>query len=371
MLHSTVVQSLLILAAFVSSAGLFTPSQAAINKPIRVNEAPSRDQSDVLIYYSNETAPDPAELKNYQTIMGWLRLGNEKVASRIVGQLESDLREFRAAVDQETAAIVKAFVNLPPGDTSAALIFTNRLARDGKYEIIRPGHKDVGIGKFPRVRNSDLILNSNPLGTGDGLRSALQVAAKEFDPTQHNFVLVTKSHGKRNLALTPRLAVLSLETNKDEILKVARADGELQENTPAWVMNRRGTKKSDYFQILSEMGAKYQLFVSVLFMESCASEDLNGEDNSSRSKNIGLLFTTAGATPYRTLDYEYIIGQTGSSGKSISGAFAEALESKSDIVHPIADSKPISKYWYYVPLLLMCVYSFGLAFLRMFRSGSG
>jgi len=332
-------------------------ARAAINPALVVtSEIPPKKLGDVFIYYSNETAPDESEQENYKTIIGWLRTSADPKVLRIAGQLESDLRDFRSAVDFETASLKQTFRMAPSDDTSAALIFTNRLSRDGNFEVLLPGISEARVGRFPILKNPDLILRSNPLGTLDGLKAALKIAAIEFDPRLHNFVLVTKSHGKRDLAFTPRLAVLASETSPGEILSVARADGETSENAPRWVINRRGLAKASYFQSISEAGAQTGLFFSAIFMESCASEDLDGGDSGPSAKNIGLLFTTQGSTPYRTLDYGSIFAGR-RAGESISARLVASLEKKSASYGVPSRKTEIPTFWYFVPLAAFCGYA--------------
>ncbi|MFO7903039.1 MAG: hypothetical protein ACQESR_27055 [Planctomycetota bacterium] len=87
--------------------------------------------------------------------------------------------------------------------------------------------------RIPFLRMTFVFLTSNPLARPEMFERALRQACRWFDPATHDFVLVTKSHGNAEMALTPRLVVRASETTKEELLAVAT--GALPEGqSPSW-----------------------------------------------------------------------------------------------------------------------------------------
>ena len=117
-------------AAIMLAALLFLPGFARTVAARAAADQPT-SPPEVLIYYANETSPDAVELRSWETILDWLRRSERPEAAKIVGQLECDAKEFPAAVDRELAAFRERLPGFRTG--TSAVVFTNRLVRDGKY----------------------------------------------------------------------------------------------------------------------------------------------------------------------------------------------------------------------------------------------
>lgn len=221
--------------------------------------------AEVLIYYANETAPDVSEAENYATIMGWLRSSGDAGHRRVAEQLERDVGIFAKAVDVESAEIMLETLSLKSGPE--VVIFTNRLVRDGTCLIWKRGAERFETIAFVPPDTDHLVLKSNPLSDRDVFTRALALVAEQFPPPLHRFVLITKSHGSREKALTPRLAVRAEETNREELLKVASPDTP-DDELPSWV-GRLGVSKADYLTTLAEAGQQRDMRFSLVFLEAC------------------------------------------------------------------------------------------------------
>jgi hypothetical protein len=117
------------------------------------------------------------------------------------------LQTFHASVDFELAEIES---QLPIGMISshtAAVVFTNRLARQGFCLVLRLGQKIFSREPFTTVASDNYILTSNPLAQRESLALALQKAASLFPPSGASYTLIVKSHGTPYMALMPRLSV--------------------------------------------------------------------------------------------------------------------------------------------------------------------
>jgi len=104
------------------------------------------DPADVLIYYANETSPEGREAKNYDTLIGWLRSGDNPKHALIASQLEKDRRAFQAAVEVEIDSLSGELARMKDGPQ--AIVLTNRLARRGLCQIIR-SDSDLREVPFP------------------------------------------------------------------------------------------------------------------------------------------------------------------------------------------------------------------------------
>lgn len=306
-----------------------------LSAPVTLNSKLGDSQKiPVLIYYANETAPGEAEKKNWDQAIEWLRGSDDKDVKAIADQLENDLRKFPAAVDDEIDAIARSASR---SGYVRVVVFTNRLARQGHFHVLKSAADDFRAAaiKLPEFEKS--IYASHPLSHPAVFHAALVAVGQQFDPATHEFVLVTKSHGKRDMALTPRLAVNASEIGREELLALARTDATvgrmldkddfidkenyldkemaldkddgLQKNDLG-DLNRPGASlgvsKMVYVATLRKVGAETGMQFPVLFIESCKSQ-LDGvmlDSLRTREANIGRLYTSdLKGLEYKTLDY--------------------------------------------------------------------
>jgi len=275
--------------------------------------------AEVLIYFANENAPDAAEGESYDQVCRWLHSSSTSAHQRLADQLERDRLIFPAAVDVEVAEISLELPRI--ASAPHALLFTNRLVREGKCLLWKTGSDKVEEVRFIAPPTEDFILRSNPCARRETLSAALNFAALHFDPQHHEFILVTKSHGSDNTALTPRLAVQAGETNREELLRVASdsSDDEL----PAWV-GKRGVSKADYVAVLREAYDRHQMRFALVFMESChasAKIDEMGELPS----NVQRLLVVRENTNYINLLWADVLQRLHNDGEMPGGRLSEAI----------------------------------------------
>lgn len=224
------------------------------------------DRPEVVIYLANETAPDEAERQNYETIIGWLNSEPSLKTARIVADLNMDREQFNAAVGLEVSDLS---IEIPTQKSSGGLVvITNQLFRSSKCLLWKPGDDRVQAAQLPiDSAHDNFILAANPLSRADMLEAALSYVAKQFDPRQHRFVLILKSHGSETKIATPRLAVRAEETNRDEILRIANSETP-DEELPLWI-NQLGITKPELFSVLREVGSRQGMDFSLVFVEAC------------------------------------------------------------------------------------------------------
>lgn len=339
-----------------------------------------RQKKVVLIYYANDTyAPheeEPAQ-KNRDTLLRKIRASAasnlpkekkdrlEKTAARI----SDDWVTFRRTVIEESD-FLKTNVCRENNRLGMGLaIFRNsdndvyrrdEYLRDLKWSWCSPDGSSDPNARFqiPSFRD-DFRYQSQPLSHKSVFKKALEEVFKVFPPGLYRYILITKSHGSSEMALTPHLTadvsaipeaeiwsaiadraggVAGLGNNKDETPTL----GNNKDETPTLnevnivlgsapppagrtLPQPAGVTKRDYIQILYDFGGqnpRQGMFFPLVFMESCKSdlklsrdEDLasvlrehEGNYKGFRMENVGLLFTSdMNGLGYRTINYEDLL----------------------------------------------------------------
>lgn len=215
-----------------------------LNAPLDVNaRIGDASKATVLIYYANETAPNESEAKNYALLMDWLGSSKNAKIKEIAGSLASDLETFHVVVDEEIEAIRRHVAALESQRKVRVAVFTNRLARAGKYHILQPDTDGVIEAAIAVPKFDNLVYDANPLAHPELFARALESVGKRFDPQQHQFVLITKSHGGPDVALTPRVILDAAATGREQLLAMVEQDlasANAHRHTPEAVLNEAG-----------------------------------------------------------------------------------------------------------------------------------
>jgi len=75
----------------------------------------AESRPEVLIYYVNETAAEGREAENYDTIIAWLRSGDQAIHRHVAASLLRDRHIFMASVDTEVDALTFEIPHLYQG----------------------------------------------------------------------------------------------------------------------------------------------------------------------------------------------------------------------------------------------------------------
>lgn len=314
---------------------------AAMPQTIAEAGEPSRE---VLVYYANETAPDAAESANYATFIKWLQSSDHPKAQAAAKALEDDTRLFPQAVDDEISGFRSRAVN---GTLSMpVMIFTNRLARAGQCLVYDP---QIGSGfrteAFPVTADSNFIVASNPLSQGQMLSEAMKTTARLFDPQRHEFVLITKSHGGPDLALTLKLARRANGVTREQVLK------HLAAGTSDLPVAKIGTTKDDYLAILRRAGDELGMKFPLVFLESCLGS-FSPAQMRAVPPNVGTLYSSGQRfLEFRTLNYFELFEHMGKS-RTLSVAMGEFLQPRYLSISPYrAGGWQILTWLWFVPLI--------------------
>ena len=319
-------------------------------------EPPPRE---VFLWYVNETSPNAAERENYDTIIEWLESGATEKTKKYAEGLKNELTLFPAAVEREQAAIEAG--TLGAAGKLETMIVTNRLASKGKYRYYDAAQQQFAEGELAMPPSADYVLNSNPLVRGEVLKLVLAEAARRYDPAKHRFVLITKSHGGPDRALTVRLSRHSEQTTRELLL--AALDGDPQD-LPALI--QYGVSKTGYFDALAAAGEGKMKF-SLVFLEACRGTIAAGQEQM-LPENVEMLYTSGNrALQYSTLDYETLFKLV-AGGESLAAALDQFLKPRYMAFY--RPEKPLwKKLLWFAPLALL-LFFFGYVKWRQTRSGN-
>lgn len=190
-----------------------------------VNGDPSRQQ--VLMYYANETSADGAGADNVRTLTEWLRSSDNAEVRAMATSIESDADRFADVVERETSTIRAARAKLRPAQRPAVVLITNAMARAGHMQVAAAG-KDFRRVPLQLPEFDDAILQAWPLASASSMSAVIDAVAELLPPTQHEYVLVTKSHGNRHFALTTRVALNTSVLERQRVLAKLEADADQQ-----------------------------------------------------------------------------------------------------------------------------------------------
>jgi hypothetical protein len=254
----------------------------------------------VVIHYSNNTAPAGKNAENHKiTIERLQHIENEKAHS-IAENLRSEpqlmataLLADRSILEAELAGRLKVIL----------CEFDNPGVRRGTFDYWLPSDAMPRQGVVRVPTTGDYIFDDNPLATAAGLQASLGAVAELFPPSSHRFVLITQSHGSRELALTVKLA----RKHEDVPIDVFQAmfDGD----TVTYDLPTVGVTKSEYFDVLRTLGNKIKMQFSLVVLETCKGtieQPLVRE----LPENVDLFFSSGNRSlEFRSLPYAEIFSK--------------------------------------------------------------
>ena len=332
-----------------------------LNKKIEVNPIAAASKKQVLVYIANE--PNAVAGRR---VAAWLSQDAEK--KQLTDWLKQDIEKFPALVEREINEIKRH----TPVENGVA-IFTNKLLREGVFLS-----KTAGDGRVNRVAfNSDsqLEILSQPLTDAEVIRALAKNLATAFPTKDHQFLVISKSHGTDKYVMATVMGQLFnakskkeafeiIEENGAKVKSVAAAqkpEGTLGDNfagdtlgdnfagdtlgdnfvgdtlgdnfvgdTLGGKLLTTGLTKEGFFQSLQTDDSLGQLEIPLLFLESCRSQLDAAQVQELKGKQAGALIGslyTSDKTGLRftTINYPQLFQQAQQHG-SLTEGFVKYLD---------------------------------------------
>lgn len=314
-----------------------------LNKKIEVNPIAAASKKQVLVYIANE--PNAVAGRR---VAAWLSQDAEK--KQLTDWLKQDIEKFPALVEREINEIKRH----TPVENGVA-IFTNKLLREGVFLS-----KTAGDGRVNRVAfNSDsqLEILSQPLTDAEVIRALAKNLATVFPTKDHQFLVISKSHGTDKYVMATVMGQLFNAKTKKEAFEIIEKNGakaksvaaaqkkegilgndftadtlgnDFTGDTLGGKLLTTGLTKEGFFQSLQTDDSLGQLEIPLLFLESCRSQLDAAQVQELKGKQAGALIGslyTSDKTGLRftTINYPQLFQQAQQHG-SLTEGFVKYLD---------------------------------------------
>ena len=293
--------------------GLFAP-------PVPANSE-SAPRQRLLVYYGDETSTQAIQSKNYAALLSVLRSSSNPRAAIVAASVVSDAENFPRLIQRDVEALQLQAKRL--GFDLA--IFTNALAFDGQFLLYRAETGSTERQALPLVPPAaNAILATSPLSRPEYLRAALLSVGALYPNNTLDIVLITNSHGGRDMALIPRVNADLSQAGAAAAMKEMLETGDNGE-PPDWAVPK-GTSKLEFWQAIGEASATYGISFPLVFREICVGGLRSWTEFFTVPSSVGLI-ADSGMDEINgwTLDYANLLG-TVSPGADWVASLAEALK---------------------------------------------
>ncbi len=267
-----------------------------------ISGQPARRQ--VLVYYADETAAQASQSKNYATVLAILRGSSKPLAATLAEGIVTDGKKFPLLVQRDSDALEIQARRL--GFDLA--IFTNALAFEGHYLLLRAGSDQAEIRALPPISATpSTILATSPLSRPEYFRAALFLVGALYPPNSLDIVLVANGHGGSEMALIPRVnADMSQPGAVARMRRMLETDD--MATQPAWAVPQ-GTSKIEFWRIIGEVSSTFGARFPLVFREVCLSGLRSWTEFFAVPQSVGLIADTAGDEMNGwDLDYAQMLG---------------------------------------------------------------
>ena len=171
-----------------------------VGVPGAVWAAPAR--TPVIVFYAAETTAQAAASENYAILLRALRANPNPTAASIAESIARDAKEYPAAVKRDSAIVLEGARRLGID----LLLFTNALGIERHYVRYRASIRKAETRNLPELPEpASAVLAASPLSRPDYFRAALNEIGALYPPNTVDALLVTLSHGNRDMAMMPRV----------------------------------------------------------------------------------------------------------------------------------------------------------------------
>ena len=275
----------------------------------------------LLLYYGDETSTQAIRSQNYAALLAVLRSSSNPRAAAVATSVVSDAENFPRLIQRDVDALRVEAKRI--GFDLA--IFTNALAFDGHFLLYR-AETDITerqvLPPVPPAQNTVLV--TSPLSRPEYLRAALFSLGALYPKNTLDIVLITNSHGGRDMALIPRVNADLSQAGAAAAMKEMLETGENGE-PPDWAVPK-GTSKIDFWQAIGEASSAYGIGFPLVFRETCVGGLRSWTEFFTVPSSVGLI-ADSGMDEINgwDLDYANLLGDV-SPGSDWVASLAEALK---------------------------------------------
>jgi hypothetical protein len=275
----------------------------------------------VLLYYGDETSTQAIQSENYAALLKVLRSSSAPRAAIVAASVVSDADNFPRLIQRDVDALQQEAKRL--GFDLA--IFTNALAFDGQFLLYRADTGSTERHALPPVPPAaNTILAASPLSRPEYLRAALFSVGALYPKNALDIVLITNSHGGRDMALIPRVNADLSQAGAAAAMREMLETGDNGE-PPDWAVPK-GTTKIAFWQVLADASSAFGMRFPLVFRETCVGGLRSWTEFFTVPSSVGLI-ADSGMDEINgwELDYANLLGPV-TPGSDWAAALAEALK---------------------------------------------
>ncbi|MFO0888179.1 MAG: hypothetical protein U0790_03420 [Isosphaeraceae bacterium] len=323
----------------------------------------------VIVYYANETSLGLRRLRRVERRIERLRDCGEDAARAAADRVSADIETFPRTTYQQVVELQRVVRDhgIEAG-LAGAVFLDNETARCGWFEAQAAGYPPRKE-PYRNLSACHRLLEDSPLSSPSALEAAFDVVSGLYSPADHEFLLVTRSHGTDVMAITPALpeatldlAIASYPETKRSLEPSVEANPQdasdfgaaglgmfdlgagaglgvfygiggkgLLLGTPELAEKEGvGITKQDYLDILEDSGIRLGMRFGLVFMDSCGSE-IPRELAREVPENLAVLYgSTRDGLGYEVPDYA-LLGRSIDLRGGIIGAMEQLLERTANV----------------------------------------
>lgn len=315
---------------------------------------PSGQPPVVVVYYANETVPQVAGSRHYQSLLRLLESEQDERFASALQSIQYDLQFFPEAVRKDIRHLRAVALT----NSWSLFVFTNASALEGAYEL----QLADGVTKthaFPLPLNEhDSLLDYSPLARPEVLQRAVAEVAANLRGSNAKLVFIAKTHGSEDMALMPRVSADASSITRTELRSLVGGQGSAHSLPPSWAVER-GTSKIEFWQSLKRW--RYDgLDLALIIRDSCRSGVSSLEEYLRIPWRTRVIAHTGHEELlFNQLNYEHVFSARGAVEDSFAALAANGLvmETRSDRAYRILELalRAIPKPLFFIPLVVWLV----------------